>query len=86
MLPKQEVTIYLSADRHAKLKAMAKSKGVAMSAFAAWMVERGIDARYAELVSVFRALRSSGIAPDSTGSAGEAQTDFADTGFEGDAP
>lgn len=79
-LPKKEVAVWLSAERHAKLKALAEVRGVPMGKWIEVYVGREIDLQYMAAVSVVEAVAATGLATGRHGAAREVQ-DFQETDF-----
>ena len=60
-LPKKEVAVWLKAETHAKLKALAEAKNVTMGQWAAFFLEDAVDRKFMEAVSIYRSVVSSGL-------------------------
>jgi hypothetical protein len=60
-LPKKEVAVWLPAETHAKLKALADAKSMSMGQWAAYFLEAAVDRKFMEAVSIYRSVVSSGL-------------------------
>lgn len=60
-LPKKEVPVWLKAETHTKLKALAEAKNVTMGQWAAFFLEDAIDRKFMEAVSIYKSVLASGL-------------------------
>jgi hypothetical protein len=81
-LPKKEVAVWLSAESHAKLKALADTKNVSMGQYAAHWLEQAVALKFQEAVSVYRAVVSAGMYRDDPAPARKSPEDFIDSRFD----
>lgn len=81
-LPKKEVPVWLKAETHAKLKALADVKGVSMGQWAAFFLEDAIDRKFMEAVSIYRSVLASGLYKDGQESARADQGEWRDSAMD----
>lgn len=82
-LPKKEIAGWLSAEDHAKLKALADAKRVSMGQYAAHWVAVAVRQKFDEAVSILQAVKSSGMLTEKPASCRKAPEENIDSAFHG---